>query len=99
MWFKGGNDIDLGAHWVHGEEKNVVNEMAGSKDFLEHSGDFNEVNYIFSNGTELSPGLGLLLFEQAANILEDTDALSKSEGSVLDYLNNRYGMIKVCYGT
>lgn len=85
----GGNDIDLGAHWVHGEEKNVVNEMAGPKDLLEHSGDFNEVNYIFSNGTELNPGLGMLLFEQAANILEDTDALTKSEGSVLDYLNNQ----------
>nr|XP_024218334.1 peroxisomal N(1)-acetyl-spermine/spermidine oxidase isoform X2 [Halyomorpha halys] len=85
----GGNDIDLGAHWVHGEEKNVVNEMAGPKDLLEHSGDFNDVNFVFSDGTEMKPDLGMMLFEQATNLLEDVDTLSKSEGSVLNYINDR----------
>lgn len=56
--------VDLGGQWVHGEQGNVVYEMAWPLGLLEHSsGDPTSINLIFSDGSRM-------LTNQTANFTE-----------------------------
>lgn len=94
MHFSADNVIDLGAQWVHGEEGNVVFELANPHNLLDDS-DCNE-NGLFKNlfsdaqGKIIPPEQGA----QAMNIYykisgSDTEELKEWNGSYGDFVKNK----------
>uniref|UniRef100_A0A0V0G8I4 Putative flavin-containing amine oxidase n=1 Tax=Triatoma dimidiata TaxID=72491 RepID=A0A0V0G8I4_TRIDM len=82
----GAKDVDIGAHWVHGEVDNAVYGLVHRLDLLSDSNDFSNVQFIADDGRSVPTDVGMLLFAKSGNILEDEQELKNSTGSLQDYL-------------
>lgn len=84
------NIVDLGAEWVHGEVGNVVYEMAGPLELLEHQGRISKsaAQYVWSGGALADQDDVDMLF----NLTEEIrDTHTDSWGSQLANYTGSYG--------
>lgn len=82
------NVVDLGAQWCHGEQGNVVHEMAAPLALLDSATTkYDRFLYIFSNGEPLNQAVGDRMTELAIEIVECyKDDISKFRGSLGSFI-------------
>lgn len=81
----GDSVIDLGAQWCHGEQDNVVFELAKDKNLFESDMDrFSRMPAIQSDGNVISQNLNWQMLQAYMSILANNDLPSQS-GSIGDY--------------
>uniref|UniRef100_A0A146L738 Peroxisomal N(1)-acetyl-spermine/spermidine oxidase n=1 Tax=Lygus hesperus TaxID=30085 RepID=A0A146L738_LYGHE len=85
----GHSHVDLGAHWVHGEEGNAVYEIGNQLGLLTPSGDFGNIEFFADDGSEVSSFVGMSLYEASCAILDNKEEMKKASGSVENYLTPR----------
>lgn len=83
--------IDMGAQWCHGEKKNSVFEMVENLNLLQHSVcNYKEFLFVDSDGNFVDSNLSDQLIGLLFEISDDTEALKTFNGSLGDYITNRY---------
>ncbi|XP_075223796.1 peroxisomal N(1)-acetyl-spermine/spermidine oxidase-like isoform X3 [Lycorma delicatula] len=84
-----GYTVDLGAQWVHGEDGNVVYEMAKPEGIISDSAsDFVKVQCVLSDKTFVDLDLTSRLFVSSIEIRDNI--IEKSNGCFADYFIPRY---------
>jgi len=89
------NVIDLGAQWCHGEEGNVVYNLASPyKLFESATTKYDKFKFIFSDKQELDQGIGDRLMELAIETVECyKDDICKYRGSLGSFIVKKYQQI------
>jgi len=92
VWTKpfGKNYVDLGAHWVHGQKGNVAYEMVQDTGLVEMSGDFENIHFVTSDGTQIKAEVGMELYQKWSVIVQDHEAREKVKGSLYEYVRPKF---------
>lgn len=89
----GDNFVELGAHWCHGEKGNIVYELANPLSLLKPTElDFNNFNFVKSDGTKLPIQQGVEQMEALMSIIKNPE-FGKSEKAVGEYITENYKKI------
>lgn len=83
FFYAGDYWVDLGGQWVHGEEDNVVYELAWRLGLLEHWGFDSNITLLSSSGSAISQPIANDLFELFLNLTNSAtpeEYVGRSEG-------------------
>ncbi|XP_050297420.1 spermine oxidase-like isoform X2 [Anthonomus grandis grandis] len=98
----GGNVVDLGAQWVHGEKGNIVYQMVKDlnlTDYTKKSANYESgLNFLISNNSAINQNLASELNKTALSVLDNIDA-EEGYNSVEEYFKIKfYEIIKSKFG-
>ncbi|XP_001653661.2 peroxisomal N(1)-acetyl-spermine/spermidine oxidase [Aedes aegypti] len=85
----GGNVIDLGAQWCHGEKNNAVYELAGPLNLLESS-VVSSKNVLVKNTGEIVPQEITNRLMAAAHEIMESEAMSSYDGTLGDFFTSMF---------